>query len=97
MSIEAVNQFLTKVSQDEKLQTELTQAMGPNKERIGAVNLASQYGYKFTLQEYEQQINELQKVQTEGELSEQELESVTGGFWTALLSGAAGGLSVGML
>ena len=32
MSIEAVNQFLTKASEDEKLQIELSQAMSANNE-----------------------------------------------------------------
>lgn len=79
MSIETVNQFLTKVSQDEKLQTELSQAVKEQESATAAVELADQHGYKFTPEEFEQQIQKMQKAQ-DGELSEEELETVAGGL-----------------
>ncbi len=52
--------------------------MKKQKDPTVAVKLAAQYGYKFTPEEFGQQIKQMQKVQ-EGQLSEEELETVAGG------------------
>ena len=83
MSIEAVNQFLTKVSEDKQLQAELAQAMEAEDDRQAATELAAKYGYEFTPEELwleiEKRQNEFQNNQTNDELSEEELEAVAGG------------------
>ena len=83
MSIEAVNQFLTKVEEDQQLQAELAQAMEAEDDRQAATELAAKHGYDFTpdelASEIEKRQSEFQNNQTSDELSEEELEAVAGG------------------
>ena len=84
MSIEAVNQFLQKVTEDEKLQEELAQALeSEDNDRAAAVELGVKYGYEFTPDEIGQEIqnrqSEFQVRQEAGELNDEELEAVAGG------------------
>ena len=83
MSIEAVNQFLTKVNQDEKLQAELSQVMKSQNDRQAAVDLAAKHGYEFTTEELNERIEQIQSIQAKQAanetLSEEELEAVSGG------------------
>ena len=88
MTIEAVNQFLTKVNEDEKFHSELSQAMGTEKDRAAAVELAAQHGYEFTLEELATQIEQLKRIQAGEQLSEEELEAVAGGATPTPLAGA---------
>jgi predicted ribosomally synthesized peptide with nif11-like leader len=98
MSIEAVNQFLQKVTEDEKLQEELAQVLElEDNDRAAAVELGAKYGYEFTTDEIGQEIqnrqSEFQIRQEAGELNDEELEAVAGGeavIATAAI--AAGGL-----
>ena len=80
MSIEAVNQFLEKVTQDNQLQEELTKAMEAEDDRQAVTDLANNKGYQFTVEELMAEIEKRQKALESGELSEEELESVAGGF-----------------
>ena len=79
MSIEAVNQFLTKVSQDKKLQAQFTQAMGAKEDWTAGIKLAAQHGYKFTAEELATQIEKVVTGTLLAELSEKQLEAVAGG------------------
>ena len=92
MTIEAVNQFLTKVSEDQQLQGELAQAMEAENDRQAATELAAKYGYDFTPDELWSEIqnrqSEFQSKQSENELSEEELEAVAGGACTPAVIGA---------
>ena len=81
MSIEAVNQFLEKVSQDNQLQEELAKAMEAEDDRQAVTELANNQGFQFTGEELMTEIEKRQKAAIDsGELSEEELESVAGGF-----------------
>ncbi|MDJ0650319.1 MAG: Nif11-like leader peptide family RiPP precursor [Xenococcaceae cyanobacterium MO_188.B19] len=86
MTIEAVNQFLTKVGEDQQLQAELAQVMEAENDCQAATELAAKYGYDFTPEELASEIekrqNEFQNNDTSDELSEEELESVAGGACT---------------
>ena len=84
MTIEAVNQFLTKVNQDQKLKDELSQAKKKSKnDRQAAVELAAKHGYEFTPEELDRRIEQLKNIQAKQaanqELNESELEAVAGG------------------
>jgi predicted ribosomally synthesized peptide with nif11-like leader len=74
MSIEAVNQFLTKVSEDQQLQAELAQAMEAENNRQATAELGAKHGYDFTPEELEAEVKNRQS-----ELSEEALEAVAGG------------------
>jgi predicted ribosomally synthesized peptide with nif11-like leader len=84
MSVQAVNQFLQKVSEDEKLQQELTNILqAGGEDRKEATELAAKYGYQFTPDELWQEIqhrqSEFQANKNSGELNEEDLEAVAGG------------------
>lgn len=85
MSIEAVNQFLQRVSEDASLQEELAQALASADDRTATTELAGKYGYEFSSDELWQEIqnrqSELERRQEAGELNEEELEAVAGGIW----------------
>lgn len=85
MSIEAVNQFLETVSQDEKLQQELIKVMEFNEnDRVAVTELAAKYGFDFTASELWQQVEKLQNKfeysQNNQPLNDEELELVMGGL-----------------
>ena len=85
MTIEAVNQFLGKVSEDQKLRDELSQAMTSKSDRQAAAKVAAKHGYNFTPEELGTQIKEIksfQNRQAANQLSEEELEAVAGVFCT---------------
>ena len=77
MSIEAVNQFLQKVSQDNKLQQELIEVMefGQN-DRFAITELVVKYGFDFTPKELWQQV---EKLHNNEQLEDEDLECVVGG------------------
>ena len=89
MSIEAVNQFLTKVKQDQQLQSEVSQAMSGENKSQATIKIAAKHGYKFSAQELDSRIEQLQTIEakqsTGGKLSEEELEAVSGGLCTFLV------------
>ena len=102
MTVQAVNQFLQKVSEDEKLQEELAKILQTqDNDRVAATELGAKYGYQFTPDELWQEIqhreSEFQQKEQAGELSDQELEAVSGGTWGAAISAIGsiigGGLS----
>ena len=64
MSIEAVNQFLTKANQDQKLKTELSKAIKTENGEQATTELAAKHGYKFSQQELNSRIEENQKHQS---------------------------------
>ncbi len=80
MSIEAVNQFLTKVSQDKKLLDQFTQAIGAKDNWTAGVKLAAQHGYEFTTEELATQTEKVATGTLLAELSEEQLEAIAGGF-----------------
>ncbi len=92
MSIEAVNQFLTKVSEDQELQAELATAMEAENDRTAATELAAKHGYNFTSEELASEIenrqSEFQSKHEVNELSEEELEAVAGGLCTPAVATA---------
>lgn len=84
MTTTAVQEFFNKVSEDEALQAELAQALEEENDREAVTELAQSNGYEFTPEEL---WAEVQKRQAEapaeaptGELSDEELEQVAGGF-----------------
>ena len=86
MSIEAVSEFLQKVSNHEELQRELIEVMEFNEnDQLTVTDLAAKYGFDFTPNELLQQVEELQDNQ---QLDDEELEYVVGGNslrgWNAL-------------
>ena len=86
MSIEAVSEFLQKVSNHEELQRELIEVMEFNEnDQLTVTELAAKYGFDFTPNELLQQVEELQDNQ---QLDDEELEYVVGGnslrAWNAL-------------
>ncbi len=94
MSIEAVNKFLQKVTEDQQLQEELAKALESENDRQAATDLAAKHGYEFTPDELWAEIqnrqSEFQQKQAAEELSEEELETVAGGFCAFLTPAAIG-------
>jgi predicted ribosomally synthesized peptide with nif11-like leader len=90
MSIAAVQDFLTKVSEDQALQEQIAKAMESDNDRQAVTDLARSKGFDFTAAELGQEIQNREaaaRQQAEaGELSEDELESVAGGTGTLMLS-----------
>lgn len=101
MTITAVNEFLTKVGEDEALQAELATALDSEDDRKAVTELAESKGYDFTPEELWAEVQKRQAEgetkQAEGELSDEELEAVAGGEFVVAtsigLSIAAGGAS----
>ncbi len=93
MSIEAVNQFLDRVSSDRQLQAEVTQAMEAENDRLAVTQLAAKHGFDFTPEELGSQIEQTIESQQEGELNEAELESVAGGVCTPLVMLGGGAIA----
>jgi predicted ribosomally synthesized peptide with nif11-like leader len=95
MSIEAVNQFLQKVSEDNSLQEELAKALDSENDRQAATDLGAKHGYMFTPDELGTEIQNRQGVfqqnQSSEELSEEELEAVAGGTSPLIAVGIASG------
>ncbi|MGL5874045.1 MAG: Nif11-like leader peptide family natural product precursor, partial [Xenococcaceae cyanobacterium] len=95
MSIEAVNQFLQKVSEEASLQSELAKALNSENARQVAINLGAKNGYTFTSDELwteiENRQNEFQQMHNDGEINEEELEAVAGGFTPLAVAGLAVG------
>ncbi|AFY58614.1 bacteriocin propeptide, TIGR03798 family [Rivularia sp. PCC 7116] len=95
MSVEAVNQFLTKVAEDAQLQEELAKAMQSENDRQAVTELANNKGYDFTGDELMQEIEKRQQAAADaGELSEEELEAVAGGATPATTFFVAGGIAM---
>ncbi|MCY6490360.1 Nif11-like leader peptide family RiPP precursor [Leptolyngbya sp. GGD] len=97
MSAEAVNQFLQKVAEDQSLQAELASVLGAPDDRDLTTQLAKQKGYDFTSDELWAEVQkrqaEFDRLRESGELemSDEELESVSGGiiFTLVYLIGSA--------
>ena len=93
MTIEAVNQFLTKVQQDQELKAELSQAMSSKTDRQAATRVANKHGYEFNQEELSSRIEQLKSIQAKQaaneELNEEELEVVSGGILGTLAAGVA--------
>jgi predicted ribosomally synthesized peptide with nif11-like leader len=89
MSMSAVQEFLTKVSEDQALQEQIAKAMESDNDRQAVTDLARSKGFDFTAAELGQEIQnraDTARQQAEsGELSEDELESVAGGATPALI------------
>ena len=83
MSLSAVQEFLTKVSEDQALQEEIAKAMESDNDRQAVTDLALSKGFEFTSEELGQEIQTREaadRQQSEaGELSEDELKAVAGG------------------
>ncbi|BBD63706.1 hypothetical protein NIES4072_26380 [Nostoc commune NIES-4072] len=99
MTTEAVNQFLQKVTEEPQLQQEFAKALEAGNDLQAATNLAAKHGYQFTPDELQAEIqnrqSEFQQRQNAGELNEEELEAVAGGFCTPALIGTLIGPVVG--
>jgi predicted ribosomally synthesized peptide with nif11-like leader len=92
MSTTAVQDFLTKVSEDQALQGELAKALEAENDRQAVTDLANSKGYDFSPDELWAEVQarqaDFEKRQAAGELSDEELEAVAGGE-TALMITAA--------
>lgn len=80
MSANPLQDFFAKVSEDQALQTELSKAMNLENYCQFVVDLASAQGYHFSVEELTQAIDAWHSQVDSGELGEEELESVAGGF-----------------
>jgi predicted ribosomally synthesized peptide with nif11-like leader len=84
MSNQNVQEFLTKVEEDPSLQTELSHAIESDNDRQAVTDLAKSKGYEFSSDELWAEVQkreaEFSIKQTGGELSEAELEAVSGGI-----------------
>jgi predicted ribosomally synthesized peptide with nif11-like leader len=80
MSATTLQEFFAKVSEDQALQTELSRAMTSENYCQFVVDLASSQGYHFTVEELTQAIDAWHAQADAGELEEEELESIAGGF-----------------
>ena len=98
MSIKSVNQFLSKVTEDQELQAELAAAMEAENDRQAATELGAKHGFQFTPEELGSEIanrqSEFQTKQSANELSEQELEAVAGGSVIATVATVAASAAV---
>ena len=94
MSTEAVNQFLQKVTEEPQLQQEFAKALEAGNDLQAATDLAAKHGYQITPDELQSEIHnrqsEFQQRQNAGELNEEELEAVAGGFCTPITIGVVG-------
>jgi predicted ribosomally synthesized peptide with nif11-like leader len=104
MSLSAVQEFLTKVSEEQALQEQIAKAMESDNDRQAVTDLARSKGFEFTAEELGQEIQNREdafRQQAEsGELSEDELESVAGGALVLnpkLMSISLPGLSAGSI
>ena len=104
MSIEAVNKFLQKVTEDQQLQEELAKALESENDRQAATDLAAKHGYEFTPDELWAEIqnrqSEFQQKEQAGELNDEELEAVAGGACTPIIAagiGAAGTITAAVI
>lgn len=83
MTTASVQDFLSKVSEDTALQSELAQALESENDAEAVTTLARSKGYEFSVDELQAEIQnrqaEITKRQESGELSEDELEAVAGG------------------
>lgn len=84
MTVEAVNQFLQKVTEDQKLEEELAKILETkDNDQAAVTQLGAKYGCEFTSDELWQEIehrqSEFQLFEAAGELSEEDLEAVSGG------------------
>ncbi|MGB6299678.1 MAG: Nif11-like leader peptide family RiPP precursor [Rivularia sp. (in: cyanobacteria)] len=98
MTITAAKTFLEKVEQDQALLDELTQALQAEQNPQAVMQLASEKGYDFSLEELQAEINKYQAQQTESEeLSDEDLETVAGGFtWAQTGLSFLGGILSGL-
>ena len=104
MSTEAVNQFLENIRKDQQLAQELVEALQKENYKQIVTDLASNKGYQVTSEELWAEIEkrqaDFQKRQEAGELTDEELELVAGGFnWekavaSAVVSGIVTGITV---
>ncbi len=88
MSIEAIKQFLTEVSESKELQAEVTTAMEAENYCQAITEIAAKYGYEFTPDEMSSEVEQAFEALNAEELNEAELLSVAGGS-AALLRGAS--------
>ena len=102
MAITSVQEFLTKVGQDEALQAELATALEAGNERQAVTELAHSKGYEFSPEELMAEVEKRQTAAKEaaGELGDAELEEVAGGLTPTVIPvigiATAGGASVGI-
>jgi predicted ribosomally synthesized peptide with nif11-like leader len=93
MSMSAVQDFFTKIAEDQSLQEELAKAMEAENDRQAVTDLARSKGFEFTTEELAQEIQnreaEAQRQIEAGELSEDELESVAGGATPTVITTVA--------
>ena len=82
MATTSVQDFLTKVGQDEALQTELATALEAENDRQAVTELAKSKGYDFSPEELWAEVQKRQATAQEaaGELSDKALEEVAGGI-----------------
>ena len=93
MSIASLNQFKNDVMQDEALQEHFKAAAATSPESLGelALKLGAERGYSFTLEEIQATVEGVSSNSSvEGELTEEELEMVSGGLYWLTLTAAAG-------
>jgi predicted ribosomally synthesized peptide with nif11-like leader len=79
MSKSEIERFHQEVQRDPRLQDRLRQANNESKLVSVALELGQEKGYKFTKQELEAYLHEAGKSLAKRELTEKELENVTGG------------------
>jgi predicted ribosomally synthesized peptide with nif11-like leader len=100
MSNPKVQEFLNKIGEDSSLQTELSHALEADNDRQAVTDLAKSKGYEFSSDELWAEVQKRQAEfatnNTDGELSEADLETVAGGV-SPLIVGMGAGIGVSQI
>src|SRR5215470_8220075 len=88
MSVEHLKRFMDELGRDAALQQALAGAKNQDELIAGAVRLAAERGLEFTPSELEIYVRE-SLPSGDGELSDEQLGSVAGGFLTSILTNIA--------
>ena len=78
MSIESAKAFYTKMTEDDAFRAPFEQQSTDEERR----QMIADAGYEFTAEEWQAAMTEMSNSNCEGELNEEELEAVAGGFLT---------------
>ena len=86
MSAVSVQEFLTKVAEDEALQAEVAKAMEAKDTPSALLALVNAKGYDFSADELERAVQEMQEAdntpQGSGEMGDRDLDAVAGGVFS---------------
>lgn len=79
MALDKLNDFLARAAENPDLMTSLTQALEGSKDPQDLVSLGARHGFEFSPGEVEYYFKGLLSAEAPGELSDEDLEHVSGG------------------